>query len=393
MEFLTRPAAWMLVLLVLLTGCRTLRLDRPDIQSETDWRTEGAGPDRRNAVDADVAPPLEQAWRYNAAAAFGPGSVLLLRDVVLVATRKGEVHAIDLETGGKLGLERMGDVVEGTPAVRGARLFVPIAEGRRSLVAWDLDRGRRAWRYDGPPVAAGVLLLGERVVTVDDHAVVRALDDEGRTVWETPLGETVHVHTSPVEVDGDVVVADDAGTVVRLDGATGDRRWTASAGAPVYVTPAADGERLYASTTRGRLAALDARTGAPAWHYAASDTTVRLTSPAVMGGELVVGASDGTIRALAAADGAPRWTTTLGEAVRAAPLVTPNHVFVGAMDKWLYVLDRHDGSVLQSLELDGRIKSAFAARDGSLIVLAEPRYVYRFVPASDAVAAREGGDR
>ena len=377
--------------LAAIGGCRALQVERPGVVTEGDWLTEGAVPERQRAVEAEIAPPLEEAWVYDADAGFGPGSPLLLGDVVLVATRKGEVHAISLTTGKRQGSSEFGDAVEGAPAVAEGVIYVPGAWGGRALHAYSLSRSQTLWSKKGAPVEAGLLLLDGALYAADVEGVVRAYRaKDGEVLWEQPLDSTAGFHATPLQAGpGRLVVADDRGRLRAMAAETGEFLWQQELEAPTYETPASDGEAVYVPTTRGLFVALDAETGLVRWRYAIEDRTVRFTAPALASGALVFAGTDGVVRALDAATGDVRWTRQVEEAITAPPLLTPDVVYVGSMGRQLYALRRATGEVLWEEELEGRIKSGMAAREGHLVVLAEPENVYLFKPATPDYATSE----
>ncbi len=377
-----------LLTVLLLSGCRALRLTELGRVDAADWTTEGAVPQRTHAADLALPPPLEEVWIYDAGAGFGPGSPLILGGYVLAATRKGEVHAIDFVTGKKRGMERFGDTVEGTPTADGSTLYVPGGWGRRALYAYDLQRGARRWAVKDAPIDGSPLLMGQTLVAVDMEGVVRGYDPaDGSVRWSLPLEDAAAVHAAPVALNlDDFAVANDRGHVASLAAAGGQVHWTHDLGAPVYATPATDARRLFLPTTRGLFVALDAATGQERWRYALADTTVRFASPAVADGLVFFGGTDGILRALDAATGETRWQFGVDEAFAAAPLVTRDLVYIGSLGRMLYAVDRRTGEQRWETELRGRVKSALAAKDGHLVVLTEPRYVYLFRPAATEVA-------
>ncbi len=353
--------------------------------SEGDWLTEGDSGERRHATGEVLDPPLEEVWAYNAGAGFGPGSPLLLGEAVIVGTRKGEVHAINFETGKRMGIEGFGDVVEGTPVIQNGIIFIPVGWGRQALYAYDLGRGETRWKLKGVPIETGLLALDEAFIAVDAEAWVRKYNaDDGAVVWEQPLGERVTIHTTPVLARNNIVVADDRGRVVALDPSEGTAQWGQDLGSPVYTSIAADEASLYVPTTRGRFFALDATQGRVLWKVELPDTTVRFSAPAVDGSLVVVGASDGSLRAFDKATGDQQWIFHNDAALTATPLLTPNTVYAGSMRRSVFAIDRATGEKKWEQQLRGRVKSAFAARDGYLVVLAEPRYVFLFKSASAA---------
>ena len=383
----------LLTLLLALPGCRVLQLTRPAVTTPQDWLTEGATPERERSVEADVRPPLEEAWVYDADAGFGTVSPLLLGDVVLVATRQGEVHGINLATGKREGSSEFGEAVEGTPVIQDGVLYVPNAWGRKTLFAYDLRYGKTLWRNEGTPIEAGLLLLDGTLYAADVEGVLRAIDAKnGEVLWEETLDTTTTIHAAPLRAgQGRVVVADDRGRVRALRTGRDEERflWQQELGAPVYSTPAADEKTVYVPTTRGQLFALDAAQGQVRWRYAIGDATVRFTAPALSGTDLAVAGTDGVVRVLNAETGDVRWTYQAKEAVTAPPLFTQDALYVGTMGKKLYALDRATGELLWEEELRGRIKSGMAAREGYLVVLTEPSHVYLFkTKTSDYVTSQ-----
>jgi len=381
-----------LVLAVGLAGCTVLRLERPKVVDADDWLTEGDSPRRENRADVTLDPPLEEAWTVNAGAAFGPVSPLLLGETVLVGTRKGEVVAIHVDDGKKLGTQGFGDVIEGSPVIADGVLFVPVAWGKKTLRAYDLATAKDRWaRRDLPPIEAGLLLLDDVLIAVDVESVAHAVEVKtGKERWSATLDERASVLATPVASDaGNVIVADDRGRVVALRPEDGAVVWTRDLGAPVEVTPTTDGRTVFLATTRARLFALDADRGAVRWVFEMDDPTVRVAAPARSGGDLVFGGSDGVLRNVDPATGALRWTFEAPDAITAAPLITRSTVYFGTMGRMLYGVDRSTGEKLWEHRLKGRVKSPMAARDGILVVLTEPHEVYLFRPAKKALAAKK----
>ena len=385
-----------------MSGCSTLRMDPQHIMDPV-WPVEGGDTFRSNAVPDQVDPPLQQRWRFNAQAGFGPVSPLVLGDAILVATRKGEVHAVDLESGKRFGRDEFGDAIEGTPAYADGVLVVPVAWGGRAVRASDLLTGDRLWRTGDIPVSSGLTVWGDFVLAGDVEGYVRAWRlEDGEEAWSVQLDERAGIYSTPVLIGDTLVVASDRGRVAALDPSDGSLFWSADAGAPVQVSLAATEDMVFVATTRGSLRALDTRSGGLRWAYDVTNgeegeyvadqggLAMRrgsfappqkyLSAPAAGARDLVFGASDGIVRSLDIEDGSLNWEANASAAVSAPPVITAETVYVGTMGALLMGFDRHDGSLIWNTELDGRIKSAFALKESLLIVLAEPRYVYAYEP-------------
>ena len=376
----TRHAYTILALsCALLAGCHALHLESSEIRGEDGWMTEGDSPLRTNAVDWDLQPPLEERWTFDAGAGFGAVSPLIADEILFVATRRGEVIAVELESGRRAGQASFGESIEGTPVLDAGMLFVPVGWGRRALIGYDLLRGSTMWKVDGAPINAGLITFADVVIAADSDGMVRAhAKSDGAIDWEVNLGDGVGVKASPVLAGDVVIVADDQGRIAALNPANGSPTWSATVGAPVLATAASDGETLFVPTTRGRMIALRVADGQLLWTYEAGTVNPYLASPAVSDGRVVFGGSDGMVRAVDASTGKLLWSTEVEAAVTAAPLIAADVVYVGTMRSELLALDRSTGALLWEHELDGRMKSAFAATGNSLIVLAEPKTVHLF---------------
>lgn len=353
-----------LLLLLVLTGCSTIRL----------------GGTLGNPDDAPPTLPLGQLWERDAAGAFGPSAAWISGDYVVVGTRKGEVLVLDRETGRVEGTGEFGESVEGQLAVSasGDRLYVPTAERGGGVEAYDVRRGRRVWSWDEGGVQGGVVRAGGTVVVATLDGRIVGLDEaDGSPRWERVAADGAQVHAAPAELGGDVVVADDRGRVLRLDADTGAEVWRAEVGAPVYATPAVSDVAVYVSTTRGGLTRLAAATGETEW-VVQDEAPLRVSTAATGPVGLAVGFSDGTVRGIDPATGNERWRALSDGAVSAAPVWIGDRVAVGTLGGRLVLVDGQSGQEEWSTELRGRVKSALAVGGGLLVVLVEPRHVVAF---------------
>lgn len=384
-----------LLLASVLSSCAVFQLGEPLRLGADDWATEGGTATRSNATEQRLALPLEAAWRHDADGAFGPAAALAADGLVIVTTRKGEVRAVDLETGRKRTGVDFREPLEGTAVLTGRRFYATVAAGKRTILGYDFVKGERVWSLRAGPHEAGLLLAetpsGNLLVAAGTDGTVRALDPaDGSVRWSAVPDSAAGFFATPALLaPGMVAVADDRGRVTALDLASGTVRWTEELGGAVYETPTSSGDLLLVPTTQGRLVALGAASGTAAWTVEAGNGEVRFSTPAADNGLVVVGASDGILRALDAATGTERWRFRADGNFGSAPLLTADVVFAGAYDEMLYALDRATGEVLWDAALDGRVKTTPVLHDGTLLVLAEPRHIHAFRPASPVASTDE----
>ncbi len=380
---------WVLVAAILHMGCQTIQFDRPQAVTEKDWLVDGYTQNRSRSTSDAVELPLDVAWEYNAASAFGPGSPLILNKVLLIGTLKGEIHAIDLISGRKRGYRNFGEGIEASPAISQGILFVPSAWGKKSLVAFDLAKANFLWRNNGTPIESGIVVTDKFVIAADVEGSVRAFDQKtGKLIWEVALGDRISVQSSLLLIDSNAVfVADDSGKASMLSVDDGQLIWSQQLSGPVYESASSLGSKIVVPTTRGTLEVLNSDSGRVEWLYRASNPNVRFGSPAISEDLVIVGGTDGMVRAFEASTGSEKWRVDFPDVIKAAPLIEKRLVFIGTLGRKLFALDLLDGQIRWETTLKGRMKSAMAISEGGLIVLSEPRYVTYFKTAEEPTHA------
>lgn len=126
-----------------------------------------------------------------------------------------------------------------------------------------------------------------------------------RVLWSAGVGAADVYVFAPVLAGDSVYAAARDGTVVRIDAATGQVRWRASAGARLSAGAGSDGRVVAVATDEGEVIALDAQNGAARWRTRVSSEV--LAQPAVGEGLVLVRSADSRIFAFGATDGKRRW--------------------------------------------------------------------------------------
>jgi outer membrane protein assembly factor BamB len=142
------------------------------------------------------------------------------------------------------------------------------------------------------------------LVNADRHpagAVVAMDGDSGGVQWRTELPDAVLGRIAIGDEKAFCPVRD--GTVVALDLKNGGKIWSAKIGhAPVLAGPALYGDCVYAVSSDGFLAILDAKTGRVLENYPLNDQispgrgNLCLSAPVISGGRLFVGSETGGLR-------------------------------------------------------------------------------------------------
>lgn len=351
-----------LFLFVLLTGCNTFL-----VNLESDHR-----------VLPPVKLPLHIDWKYNARAGFGPDPPLIVGNNIIVSTRRGEVHVIAVDSGKRLARKNFGDAINGSVALIDSTLVIPLAQGRRMLLAYDVQRGEMQWRIRGAPIEVGITPLDDGGLFVTtDGMINRFMIADGEIVWQYGLSPQQRVYARPIVHNHSVIIAVDNGEVIALSLSDGSLQWILDIGSPIYATPQSNNELLIVSTTQGRLVAVDINERNIRWDITFHDNTLRLSTAAIDDKLIAIGGSDGILRVIELETGEIQWETQCPDALVAQPIITDTVIYTASMGHLFYAFDRQTGEELQALELRGRVKSSIGVSDGGLILLSEPRDVIK----------------
>jgi outer membrane protein assembly factor BamB len=238
--------------------------------------------------------------------------------------------------------------------------------------AVDLD-GDPAW--DAPAQLDALVLTP---VTVDERAayvgdvdgVVTALAvDTGEVLWTAEVGSQV---SGAIGVDGDRLYVpslgarSQAGAVSALDAATGDELWRttedAIGGNPVSAAVVAEAGLLLLEA--GSVVSLDPEDGTLNWHTEIVNPLRSppfffqgTASPAPVSADGVVFVVDvtGRVYSLDAETGEIRWDHALNDPSPVSPpLLTPEHVLIGADSGSLSAIDRDSGHLVWEVDATDR---------------------------------------
>ncbi|MBL3676912.1 MAG: PQQ-binding-like beta-propeller repeat protein [Alphaproteobacteria bacterium] len=255
------------------------------------------------------------------------------------------------------------------PVVAGGQVFTMDAGG--VVRAFDAATGRAAWsaptreKGQDPHPVGGIALGGGKVYATTGGAAVVALDaGTGQETWRAALPAPARAAPTPFE-DIVFVVTLDA-RLIALSAADGAQMWgqrgltpdvTHLTASPPTVTDGA----VYAALPGGGIVAAEARDGNPLWSAAHAPVTAALGGPAgavadvaaplvlTPGGLVLALGTGGKLAALDAATGAPAWTQPIGG--MQMPWLAGSTVFVLGDGGVLAALAASDGQVLWSRAL------------------------------------------
>ncbi|MFK7835256.1 MAG: PQQ-binding-like beta-propeller repeat protein [Sulfitobacter sp.] len=285
-------------------------------------------------------------------------------------------------------------------AVEGDTLYVSIGYG--ILAALDVASGGTRWSQDLDASGSGTpTVFGDMVyLTAGDDTAWAVSKSDGRVAWQT--GGSTSINNvlgapAPVITDQLAIFAYGSGQVQAVFRRGGLERWEASVVgkrpgralssiSDVTSAPVVSGNTVFVGNQSGRLAALNAGSGARIW--TARDGAISPVWP--VGGSVFVISDLNELLRLDAADGRRIWGVPLPNFVKDkprrqsevvahhGPVVAGGRVIIASNDGQLRSFDPVSGGLTGSVEIPGGATTAPVVAGGTLYVVSRKGQLLAF---------------
>ena len=291
-------------------------------------------------------------WDNKVSALLAGGPVAGLNKIFL-GSENGKIFALDAETGAIVWQANIKGEVINAPAIDSGIVVVNSASG--IMKGFNADNGEELWKVEqdvpaltlrgisAPVIASGGILVGTGKGGINVYLI-----EKGQEGWSTEIGES----SGSTELE----------RVMDVDSA-----------------PVVFGDKIYAVSSRGNLAAIELKTGRILWKRQYSSyrqisiyrNTIFLTNVR------------GHVYAIDRVNGIERWSNlALTNRGVTGPAVVDNYVVVGDFEGYLHWLDQETGEISARHEVDSSgIHSTptvvdnvlySQSRDGDLQAIATP---------------------
>jgi outer membrane protein assembly factor BamB len=384
---ISRAAALLVSLIaggILLQSCGSLRIDQPMRVREGDWPMFAGSPTRTGLAASPIIPPLVQEWELGVSGGIGNGSPLMVDNVLIVGNLRGELYAAVGSTGEQIGSTKLGDAIQGSPAVGGDIAYVAVSNSSESLLGFDLRSGKTLWKKDYGDLEVSPLLLNGRLYFGNTSgSFFCANPTNGELIWRYDIPDNkLHdgFRSSAAGEARTVVVGGENGLVYGFDAEKGTVRWSYRTGVAIMGTPSIAGGLAFVGDLQGAMYAIEVESGRLRWRYE-SGAPIH-GNAAAASGVIFFGNLGGTLTALQADSGSPLWVSHLESPVNSGPAIAGDYLYIGTLKKFLFAVRTADGTIAWKEELSGRIKTSPAAVNGRLLVATDDWVVISFKEAS-----------
>lgn len=282
-----------------------------------------------------------------------------------------------------------------TPAVVGSVVY---AAGTKGDI-YRIESGEVKWKINAEQtLSGGVGSDGRRVVVGSPKGDVLAFDaNDGKLLWKARVSSDILA--APAVDGGLVVVRSGDNRLYGFDASDGKRKWVYQRQTPplslrTFAAPLIDNNYVFAGFPGGKLVAVTANNGAPAWEGTVAlpkgatelDRVADITSAPVIAGKMICGvAYQGRIACFDLSNGQLAWARDMSSAAGLA--ADSRYVYVSDEKGAVHALDLSSGtSIWKQDKLSLRHLSAPMPR-GRLVAVADIKGVVHFLNRDDGAFA------
>jgi outer membrane protein assembly factor BamB len=327
-----------------------------------------------------VAPPLTLIWQQDVSAGIGGEAPVPIDSMLLIGNQRGELLAIHLRDGQRIGSVGLGEAIHASPAVASGIAYISISGSRESLVAYDVLNGRTLWKQRYGDLQVKPLLLDGRLYFGNTAGIFYCVDAaSGDSVWrfQLPLNTRLKgIRSSAAGDSTSVVFGGEDAAVYALDPSTGMQKWRCVLDGPIQTPVVIHGSEAFTATLRGTVYAIDRFAGTVKWSARTDAPVYARVMPS--DSMIFVGATSGGVYAFAANDGRLIWKHIAAGPVSAAVAVSGSYVYFGTLKKEILALNRQDGTAVWRTTVAGRIKTAPVVTGGMIVFTTDEPSVMAF---------------
>jgi eukaryotic-like serine/threonine-protein kinase len=362
-------------IICLFSCASTIKLKAPLYIDDKSRVTYGSNITRNNISKYELTFPLEQVWEYSGNSGISPFAPAIADSTIFIGFLNGELHALNIFTGKKIGNVSMESAVNGSPFLERNAIYVPLANSENSLRAYDLTDGKLKWKKKIGGMESSPLVIGQNLFTASNDGEVQCIDkNSSNTKWKFNAPKEIH---STLAADSSLLfIGCDDGYLYSINMKDGSINWKFLAGAPVFSVPAIAGGKVYFGAENNRYFCVNIQDGLSEWMFDAN-SPVKYCS-AVSDSSVYFTSVDGALYSLNKTNGKLNWTFKAKSVICAGPSISGKYILISSFDKKVYILEKETGKTAWEHEFEGRVKTTPVFWNGYLIVCYEDYNIMAF---------------
>jgi outer membrane protein assembly factor BamB len=371
------------LLVLLFNSCTGVNLQQNRIIiDKDDWLMAGGSTLQQNIAPSVLEPPLYLKWTYDCDAGLGYMPISAADEIVFINTLQGEMHSIDIPTGGKIGqLNFLGKDANTTPLIDGNTVIVSFAGDKDySLAAYDMLNTDIVWRVNLGYLQTSPVISDSCIYTGSLNGKFYKINRrDGAIIWEKNVKSAIH-STAALHNDK-VVFGSDDGYIHALNISDGTDAWKLKTDNSVFAAPMIYNEQIYIGSYDSTYYCLNLDSGTVKWKTNLK-TKIHSGTALYQNVSLIIGGIDGNLYSINSDNGTINWSFSTKGVITSTPLVSGDYVYFSSYDWKTYCVDARSGKMLWNFEIDGKGKTSSVIWKDYLFVAAD-KNLYCFTNKPD----------
>lgn len=375
-SFERRTFAAVLPLVLLLCSLPAVAAERKLAPpSKTSWVSFRNGHAQLGVAGCKLPEKLDLLWKKKTVHGVVAASAIV-GDEVYAPTLNGFLFCLDRKTGEEVWKYRSIDDFDpekfapgmvSAPTVTADSVYVGDEDG--FLHALNRATGKRRWKFQtGAKIPGGAQVVGDKVIFGSHDSFLYCVGArDGKLLWKF---QTMNrINCAPAIVDGFTFVAgcDEHLRVINIR--TQKETQDVNLMSYLIASPAVVGDVLYVGTYKGKVLAINWKTGKYVWEYVPPGNREPefYASAAVTDKYVIVGARDKLLHCIDRRTGRQKWTFPTRAQINSSAVVVGDRVFFGSDDRNVYAVNIADGKQLWKYNAGAAVTAGLAVGEGCLV--------------------------
>lgn len=354
---------------IVFHGCTSiLKLNKTLEISENDRITLGGSNSRANFLNVDIPKSFQKVWDYEGPAGISMNQPLIADSIIFIGFMNGELHAINIITGKRIGKVSVDAPIHGSPVLTKNKIYIPLAHNKFSLRAYDFDEGTLLWKKEIDGIESSLLLTDMGLFAATESGTLFSTNIfNGKTLWEYKCPKKIRASLSG---DNEKVYSGcDDGFLYAINQNNGKLIWKFFTGNVITAAPVIKNGKIFVGSYDDYFYSISADSGFMLWKFNSGAPIIG--GAAIDDSTVYFGNLAGTLFALDQSSGELIWQYRTGSNLNSAPFVTKNHILVGSFDRKVRLLEKRSGNILWETTMEGRIKTTPIIWNNYLLICSE----------------------
>lgn len=334
---------------------------------------------QRNTIsEEEIDPPLELIFNddYNGLPINGFSAV---DSLLFFATGRGYLMGFNTNTNKLIGKIKLGLSASSPPTIYKNIIYQTFDLGDYGIIAYDVNDGNELWEKEKNLTSSSPIAIENKVFFQTNQGIVYCHNYlTGEKIWKTDLG--CFGSNSIAFDEGILISANQDGAIFGLEYTSGIKIWELQINDKILANPVIFRDDVFIVTYAGLLYKINLKDGTVL-------NSMNLGIPIYFGvtvddNIIYIPMSNGVIKAIYKNNFREKWSKNFSGPAASSVVISKNYAYFPTLGKYLYILDKTSGNILQEIKLNGRIRSVPNIKNGKLVIASEDENVNVFSNAN-----------